>query len=65
MVNTIRIPKPPCPLPVLARPARQWRQREEWSRQAEESAPASPVAEQRGIAEKIKAIFRANGYEVP
>ena len=39
MTHTIRIPKPPCPIPVLSRPARQWKQREEWGVQTEEARP--------------------------
>lgn len=45
MTQRIVINRPPCPLPVLARPARNWKRREEWASQTEKARPAASVAE--------------------
>ncbi len=56
-MTKIVIDKPPCPIPVLARPARKWRKREEWASQTEEAPPAPPVAESLDIGAKLRRLL--------
>lgn len=57
MTPRVVINRPPCPLPVLARPARKWLPRDRWARQAEEARPAATSGETDAFVAKIRGLL--------